>query len=102
MPLISLAPLVEFSQERYISKLVHDSPRIRVALFCLEPGQQVPPHSTSSEVVLQVMQGQGKIRVGEEELAAGAGTIVVCPPDAPHGFQAEEKLVIVALIAPPP
>ncbi|MBI4294779.1 MAG: cupin domain-containing protein [Chloroflexi bacterium] len=99
---VNLKALRRFDSQRFVSQLIHDSEKARVALFCLEPGQEVPPHSASSEVVFMVVEGKGQVVVGNDQVAVEAGSLVVGPPLVPHGLKAEERLVVVAVIAPRP
>lgn len=101
---VELSELMEYSQEYPVSKLVHDSAKARVVLFCLENGQEIPPHISASEVVMQVIEGEGSILAGEEEHPARRGTIVACATKEPHGFKAakDRRMVILAIIAPRP
>ena len=98
----NLKALIEFDPGRRVVKLLHDSPKLRVVLFCLLDGQEVPPHTAPSEVVFYVFQGRGEITVGGERQAVGAGDILTCPPEAPHGLRGEDNFVVLAVIAPPP
>lgn len=102
MTLVHVSEFKEFDPERYISKLLHDSERIRVVLFCLEPGQEVAAHTSSSEVVFYVLEGNGRIMIGEEEVEAKAGSLITCPPQISHGLRAEDRLVVLAYISPRP
>lgn len=100
---IPLSQFQEFDSRRVVSKLVHDSERCRVALFCLEPGQQIPPHVTTSEVVFYGVEGKGTILVGKDEVGLEAGSLVVCPPQEPHGIKAaQQRATVLAIIAPRP
>lgn len=92
----------EFSSERFVSKLIHDSENSRVVLFCLDAGQEVPAHSSTSEVIFLVVGGKGTIQVGDAEVMVEAGNIVTCPPQALHGIKAGEKIEVLAVIAPRP
>lgn len=102
MPLVKLDEIKEFRKGRYLSKLLHDSQSARVALFCLEPGQEVSPHTSSSEVIFQVVEGKGKVVIGAEEPEVEPGIVAICPPGLPHGLKAETRFVVVAVIAPRP
>lgn len=102
MTLVHVSEFKEFDPQRYISKLLHDSERVRVVLFCLESGQEVSPHTSSSEVVFYVLEGSGRVMVGEEEMEANAGSLISCPPQVPHGLRAENRLVVLAHISPRP
>ncbi len=92
----------EFDAERVVSKLLHDSERCRVVLFCLEPGQEVSPHQSSSEVVFYGVEGKGTVSVGADEAVIAPGIIVVCPPMLPHGIKAGSRTTVLAVITPRP
>ena len=99
---IELKKYIEFSKERFVSKLVHDSAKARVALFSLEKGQELAPHTSTSEVLFQVLEGEGKVIIGSEEISVKAGQMVFCPSEAPHGLKAKGRFVVLAVIAPRP
>ena len=92
----------EFSPERPVSKLLYDSDAMRVVVFGLLPGQEIPPHTAPSRVVLHMVQGKGVFLTGSGERPAHAGGFVVTEPDEPHGLKADEKTVLLAVIAPRP
>lgn len=101
---VDLNALVEYSEEYPVSKLVYDSEKVRVVLFCLEKEQEIPPHVSPSEVLMQVIEGEGSILAGEKEHPAKRGTIVACASKEPHGFKAakDKRMIILAVIAPRP
>jgi quercetin dioxygenase-like cupin family protein len=91
-----------FSADRPVSKLVYDSDAMRVVVFALLPGQEIPPHTAPSRVVLHVAQGAGAFLTGAGEQQARAGGFIITEPDEPHGFKAADKTVLLAVIAPRP
>ncbi|MBI4288072.1 MAG: cupin domain-containing protein [Chloroflexi bacterium] len=97
-----VARLREFDSKRFVSKLIFDSEKMRVVLFCLKAGQEVSPHSAPSEVLFHCIEGQGEAIVGDEKVDLAPGSLVDCPPQMPHGLVAETDLVVVAVIAPRP
>lgn len=99
---VYLRNLRQFDSKRFVSKVVHDSKNARIALFYLEPEQEVLSHTTTSEVVFLVMEGKGEIFIGEEQVPVEAESLVVCPPQVPHGMKAEQHMVVAAVIAPRP
>ena|SRR3972149_4148749 len=92
----------EFDSRGYVSKLLHDSDGLRVALFCLEPQQEVPPHVSPSEVVFYVIEGRGRVGLGADEGAVAVGALVACPSGIPHSLKADTRLVVLATIAARP
>src|SRR5512144_2228702 len=92
----------EFSPSRPVSKLLYDSDAMRVVVFGLLPGQEIPPHTAPSRVVLHMVQGKGVFLTGSGERPAYAGGFVIIEPNEPHGLKANEKSVLLAVIAPRP
>jgi quercetin dioxygenase-like cupin family protein len=92
----------EFSPDRPVSKLLYDSGAMRVVVFGLLPGQEIPPHTAPSRVVLHMVQGKGAFITGSGEQPAHAGAFVITEPNEPHGLKANEKTVLLAVIAPRP
>lgn len=102
MERVSLDELEGYSDEHPVAKIVYDSEAMRVVLFCLSEGQEIPIHVSTSEVLLQVLKGRGSLVTDKEEVKAGPGTIVTYAREEPHGMKAVEKMVILATIAPRP
>jgi quercetin dioxygenase-like cupin family protein len=92
----------EFSADRPVSKLLYDSDAMRVVVFGLMPGQEIPPHTAPSRVLLHIVRGKGVFLTGSGERKARTGDFVVTEPEEPHGLKAAEKTVMLAVIAPRP
>ena len=54
----------QFSPDRPVTRLLHDSPEMRVVVFGLEAGQGVPPHTVPVRVLMHVLQGKGVFLTG--------------------------------------
>ncbi|MBI2874330.1 MAG: cupin domain-containing protein [Firmicutes bacterium] len=91
-----------YSDERPVSRLLHDSAELRLVAFFLKPGQVIEPHVAPSRVMMQVVKGRGSFTVGDRRIEVGPGELAVCEPNEPHGMEADEHLVIMAAIAPRP
>ena len=92
----------EFSETRPASKLLYDSEAMRVVVFGLLSGQEIPSHTAPSRVVLHIVQGRGVFLTGSGEQPAHAGAFAITEPNEPHGLKAIEKTVLLAVIAPRP
>ena len=88
---------------RAATTLAHDCADVRVVVFRIEPGQQVPVHTSPSSVVLMIVSGGGIVVGAAGEREVRAGDMVTYDPKEPHGMRATvEPLVIAAVIAPGP
>ena len=99
---IRIADFREFSRDRHIAKLMHDSDKCRVVLFCLEAGQELSPHESTSEVVFYGVEGKCQVLVGKDWLTMEPQTVVACPPNLSHGLRATTRTAVMAVIAPRP
>ncbi|MBI4295960.1 MAG: cupin domain-containing protein [Chloroflexi bacterium] len=99
---IRLSEFKEFDARRPVSKLLYDSDKCRLVLFCLEPGQEISPHTSTSEVVFYGVDGECTVLVGDDTVSLQQQTIVTCPPNLPHGIKTVTRAVVMAVIAPRP
>ncbi len=100
--IIDTGALRKFSPDKPVKQLLHDSEHLRMALLCLEPGQEIASHTAPSTVMMQVLEGEGEFSVGTAKTQASAGHIVPCAPDVPHGIRAVTRLAVLAVVAPRP
>jgi quercetin dioxygenase-like cupin family protein len=66
-------------------------------LNCFEPGQTQAVHAhEGADKFYLVLEGKARMRVGGEEMDAGAGTLVWAPAGVPHGVvEALERSVLL-------
>ncbi len=57
--------------------------------LALEPGEKVPLHKTSVDVLFHVIDGRGSVIIGEERSEVAAGEIVISPKMIPHALEAD-------------
>ena len=92
---------------RPATAIVHDSADVRLIVFRLAPGQEVPPHRSTSTVQLTVLEGAGTL-TGEDagaptERPCAAGDVVLYEPNELHGMRAAgAELLLLATITPRP
>lgn len=93
-----------FSPERPVFQPITENSDCRVLTLGLEAGQSVPAHSSASTVLMHVVEGKGRIQVGDEEREVTAGDMAVCPAHIAHGLAAAagQRLVVLVTIAPRP
>lgn len=97
------ASAVSNTPDRPAAALLHDHDDGRLLVFRIEPGQQVPVHTSVSSVFLTVISGRGLVSGADGEREVGPGSVVSYEPGEPHGMRAAgEIFVLAALITPRP
>jgi len=102
MEILNLKTLITFNSQKISREMLSDKPEMRVALMCLEAGQKLDPHKAPLRLMMYCVEGKGTFTVGEEKIVAEEKTCILCDPNVPHGFAADqgEKLVVMAIVTP--
>ena len=88
---------------RPATAILFDSADVRLVVFRLEPGQAVPPHQSTSSVMLTVLQGEGWVSDAKAERMCAVGDVVCYEPNELHGMRAGDRpLHLLATITPRP
>ncbi len=89
----------DFSGEPYLEFL--RVPSLSVGLYVLPAGASDPQQPHTEDEVYHVVSGKGHIRVGAEDRAVGAGTVVFVEAGVEHRFHdIEEDLTVLVFFAP--
>ena len=89
----------DFSGEPYLEFL--RVPSLSVGLYVLPAGASDPQQPHTEDEVYHVVSGKGHIRVGAEDRAVRAGTVVLVEAGVDHRFyDIEEDLTVLVFFAP--
>jgi quercetin dioxygenase-like cupin family protein len=101
MELLDLKKVIKFNPDRIGREMLSDKPEMRIALMCLEPGQELTPHKAPLRLLMYVVEGRGTFTVGDEQIEADEKTCILCEPMTPHGFKPKDsRLVVMAVVTP--
>lgn len=102
METIDLKKAIKFFPDRISREMLNDKPEMRIALMCLSAGQSLPPHKAPLRLLMYCVEGRGTFTVGDAKIVADEKTCVLCDPNVPHGFAADQgdKLVVMAVVTP--
>ncbi len=89
------AAMVQFADRGIVSKTVHESPALKIVLFCFEPGQMLSEHSAPFEAVIHVLEGSAEVKLGGESHDARPGALYVMPAGLQHAVLAKERFVFL-------
>ncbi len=75
---------------------------MKAVLTCFEPGQFIPVHRPGVDMLLLVLEGEGRLVAGDREEAARPGTAIFVPAGEARGLKAETRIVALHVVSPPP
>ena len=97
---LDLKELINFHTDKISREMLAETPEMRIALMCLEPGQELAPHKAPMSLLMYVVEGSGAFTVGDQQIEAGEKSAILCEPMVEHGFKATKgrRLVVMAVV----
>ncbi|KXB07071.1 cupin [candidate division MSBL1 archaeon SCGC-AAA382K21] len=89
--IFKMEELVDYQKDAVVSKTLIDRESGTLTLFALDKGQTISQHTVPHNALVLILDGEAKIRVGEEELEPKQGESTVMPADVPHSLKAEKR-----------
>jgi quercetin dioxygenase-like cupin family protein len=91
---------VRFDDARPGVTLLHESVELKVVLVGLRTGQALPAHPGPAASFV-FLQGEATMVVGDEEVSAEAGSVIVVPSGATRAVHAAADTVFVGSLGDP-
>lgn len=81
---------------------VYATPHAQAVHLTLQPGQRIAPHAPPVDVFFYVLEGRGRIVVGDEDAAVQRDTLVSNRAGVPHGVINDSDGVLRVLVVKAP
>ena len=105
MSKIRVAEHARFSADRMAKVALGATDRALLALHCVAPGQSQKAHThDDQDKIYVVLEGRGRVRVGDAEDTLGPGEAVIAPAGVEHGLvnDGPASLLMLVVVTPPP
>lgn len=94
---IRLKEKIQFNKEHFVPNILFASPKVKMPLICLEPGQEIPPHGGHSIGIFYVKEGKGVFSLDDQKIDMEKDTIIIAPEGASRGMKCVERMVVLAI-----
>jgi quercetin dioxygenase-like cupin family protein len=81
-----------------LSRTLHKDDQVRITLFGFAPGEELSAHTAPHPAVLYFLQGEAKLKLGEDTMDAGPGSLAHMPAQLPHAIQAKTPLIMLLVM----
>jgi mannose-6-phosphate isomerase-like protein (cupin superfamily) len=98
-----LGKVAEFSSEKMKKVNLFETERVLCDVYCLEPGQAQKAHThDGQDKIYMVLNGQAKVKVGNDEQILAKNQIVIASSGEDHGVTnpGPERLTMLVIMAP--
>jgi len=87
--LANLQEELALPEKGILSHVLQKDDHVNVTLFGFAAGEELSSHSAPTPAVLYFLEGEADVQLGQETVAAHAGSFVYMPPMLPHGVLAK-------------
>lgn len=95
---LNLTGLIDYQPGQVISRTLAQVPLANITLFSLEAGEGISTHTTSGDAMVQILDGEAEITIGEKVLNVKTGETVIMPSDVPHGLEARQRFKMLLTV----
>jgi nitric oxide dioxygenase len=92
---LDLRGMMEFVKGGIVSKTLVETKEMEVDLFLLAEDQALSEHTSSRDAVVQILDGEGVVTLGEMSHLAQAGSLYFIPANLPHSVEARKDLAFL-------
>ncbi len=81
-----------------LSRTLYKDDRLKAEIFGFAQGEELSEHTASMPAILQFLQGEARITLGDDAFDAKPGTWVHMPVGLRHSIQAKTPVVMLLLL----
>jgi len=95
---VTLKDLIDYQQGQVVSRTLAQVPTASITLFSLDAGEGISTHTTSGDAMVQILDGEAEITIGDKVLTVKEGETVIMPSDIPHGLEARKRFKMLLTV----
>ena len=94
-----LSSLVDSIQaDSIVSRTFYKGDDLKAILFAFDTGQELSEHTASQAAIIQIVQGEAAITLGDDRHALSAGCWLHMPPRLKHSVYAKTPLIMLLML----
>ena len=93
-----LADEVQPPADGILTRTLFNDDDVKAIIFGFAQGEELSEHTASMPAILQVLQGEAHLTVGEDAIEAQAGSWVHMTPGLKHSVQAKTPVILLLLL----
>ena len=91
----NLLKAVEIPQDGTLSRTIYRDDNVKIVLFGFAGGQELSQHTASVPAIIEILQGDARVTLDEQEKELSAGSWVYMEAKLPHAVYARTDVVML-------
>jgi len=89
---MKLKAAIEYASGSIVSKTLIEKTNFDLSVFAFDKGQGMSSHTSPYDAVVQVLEGEADIVIGQKPVKVKAGELVIMPVKVPPGLTANKRV----------
>lgn len=95
----NLATLIDAIQaESIVSRTFFRGDRVKAIMFGFDAGQELSEHTSSQTAIIQIIEGEATVTLGEDKYELKAGSWIQMQPRLKHSVYAKTQVTMLLLM----
>ncbi|MCL4402313.1 MAG: cupin domain-containing protein [Acidobacteria bacterium] len=90
-----LVQQVQIPANGILSRTLYNDERLKIVIFAFSEGQELSAHTAPMPAVIQILQGEAELTLGNDKMAATAGALARMAPNLNHAIVAKTGVVML-------
>lgn len=99
---LTTTELIEYADQKVVSRTLAQNNFLTLTLFAFAAGEGISSHASTGDALIQVLDGEALITIGDEKFTVGTGQLIVMPADIPHAVDAVKPFKMLLTVVKPP
>lgn len=95
---LNLKELISYQKGQVLSMTLAQIPSFNITLFSLAEGEGISTHITAGDAMVQILDGEAEITIGDKTLTVKEGETVIMPSNIPHGLEARKAFKMLLTV----
>jgi nitric oxide dioxygenase len=91
----SIDKLIEYSKDGILSKVLINTNKNNITLFCMAKGTEISEHTSTKEGFIFVVEGEGTFNLEGEDIEMSPGVLIFMQKNAVHSVKAKENMTFI-------
>lgn len=90
----------QIPHESIVSRTIYRDPSLKAIMFAFAPGQELSEHTASVPAIIQIVDGECDVTIGQDAFSAGPGFWAHMQANLPHSILARTPVRMLLLMLP--
>lgn len=95
---LNLEEEVTYQAGQVVSKTIVQNPNVSITLFAFDKEEEISTHSSNGDAMVTVLDGVGRLTIGDKEHVVSKGETIIMPAKIPHAVYAVESFKMLLTV----